>query len=71
MFEFPGEMMMNVLWYYRPEQTEIERFPKLEKCEIFASYVFQRKKVPMQSVDEFIEIICPLLHILVVHMVTV
>ena len=45
-----GEMMMSVLWYYRPEQTEMERLPRRERCEIFASR--HRDVVPVACIDD-------------------
>ncbi|XP_064599878.1 uncharacterized protein LOC135466369 [Liolophura sinensis] len=32
-----GEMMMSLLWYYRPEHTETGRRPQHMDCEVFAS----------------------------------
>ena len=32
-----GEMMMSLLWYYRPEHTESEKLPRHISSEIFAS----------------------------------
>ncbi|XP_063904967.1 bromodomain-containing protein 4 isoform X4 [Zophobas morio] len=34
---FPGEMMMSLLWYYRPEHTEQGRTPADQPDEVFAS----------------------------------
>ena len=31
------DMMMSVVWYYRPEHTETEKLPQSISCEIFAS----------------------------------
>lgn len=33
----PGEMMMSLLWYYRPEHTEQGRLPIDQPDEVFAS----------------------------------
>lgn len=35
--DFPGEMMMSLLWYYRPEHTEQGRQPNDCSDEVFAS----------------------------------
>lgn len=35
--ESSGEMMMSILWYYRPEQTEASHIPEHHKSEVFAS----------------------------------
>lgn len=37
MFEIPGEMMVSLLWYYRPEHTDQRRQPSDHVDEIFAS----------------------------------
>lgn len=35
--QFPGEMMMSLLWFYRPEHTEQGRQPADCPDEVFAS----------------------------------
>ena len=45
-----AEMMMSVLWYYRPEHTETERLPQFIDSEIFASK--HRDAIPVACVDD-------------------
>ncbi|KAI0212901.1 hypothetical protein LSAT2_002134 [Lamellibrachia satsuma] len=45
-----NEMMMSVLWYYRPEHTETERLPQFIDSEIFASK--HRDAVPVACIDD-------------------
>lgn len=47
-----GEMMMSVVWYYRPEHTEMEpeRVPKHIPCEIFASK--HKDETPVACIED-------------------
>ena len=45
-----GEMMMNIFWYYRPEQTDTDRVPKTEDNEVFASR--HRDVIPVACIDD-------------------
>ena len=45
-----GEMMMTLLWYYRPEHTEGGRQPYHKDCEVFAAK--HRDESPVACIDD-------------------
>ena len=47
---FLGEMMMSLLWYYRPEHTEGGRQPQYKDCEVFAAK--HRDESPVACIDD-------------------